>query len=198
MSKGTLFVVAGPSGAGKGTVLGQVFATTDNLFYSVSVTTRQPRDGERHGIDYLFYSDRAVLDMIEKNQFLEYAEYVGNIYGTPADAVDAQLEEGKDVVLEIEIVGALQVKQKRPEAVMIFLAPPGFDELERRLRGRGTDTEDVIFRRLAKAREEHRKIREFDYIVINDNISEAADELRAIIIASRCKAGKRLNTLSGY
>lgn len=193
MNRGTLFVVTGPSGAGKGTVLSRVFATTDRLFYSISVTTRQPREGERHGVDYYFFTQDQVRELIRQDLLLEYAEYVDNIYGTPVGPVEDMLAAGRDVILEIEVRGALQVKERRPDAVMVFITPPGFEELERRLRGRGTDSEEKIGQRLEKAREEYRKIAAFDFVVMNDNIEDAADELRSIIIAQRCRTGKRLD-----
>lgn len=194
-SKGILFVITGPSGVGKGTVLSQVFATTDNLFYSLSVTTRPPRHGEKHGVNYLFYEYNQVKTMIENDELLEYAEYVDNIYGTPAGPVEHNLAQGKDVVLEIEVLGALMIKRRCPDAVLVFIAPPGFDELEQRLRSRGSDNESAICKRLEKAREEYRKIDEFNYVVVNDNVSDAADKVRAIIMASRCLTLRRTDGL---
>ena len=190
--RGTLFVVTGPSGVGKGTVLAQVFATTDRLYYSISVTTRRPRDGERHGVNYLFCERDALENMIRENALLEHAEYVGNIYGTPIAPVELKLEAGIDVILELEVQGALSVKAKRHDAVLIFLAPPNFEELERRLKRRGTDSEQAIEGRMKRARQEYEKIGEFDYIVTNDNVIDAADEMRCIIKACRCLTKKRI------
>ena len=195
MSRGALFVVTGPSGAGKGTVLGKVMSTLDALHYSVSLTTRPPREGEEHGVHYHFCSRDEALGMIDQGHMLEHAEYVGDIYGTPAEPVEAALNAGLDVILEIEVQGALQIKAKRPDAVLVFIAPPSFEELERRLRGRGTDGDEKIAGRLNRAREEQKKVTEFHYIVLNDDADVAADELRAIILARRCKLDRRAGML---
>ena len=152
MSKGNLFIVTGPSGAGKGTVLGRVMPSMEDLHYSVSATTRAPREGEEDGVNYYFLRKEQFLEMIGQGAFLEHAEYVGNYYGTPAGPVDECLNKGMDVVLEIEVQGALIVKQKRPEAKLVFIIPPSFSDLELRLRSRGTETEETIAKRLEKAR----------------------------------------------
>ena len=196
MSKGSLIVVTGPSGAGKGTVLKRVLPHMDKLYYSVSLTTRRPRPGERDGIDYHFCSEAQAREMIANGQMLEYAEYVGNIYGTPAGPVDAQLSQGVDVVLEIEVQGALQVSARRPDAPLIFITTSSFTELERRLRGRGTESEEKVARRLATAREEYRQIDAFQFIVLNDQADTAAAELMAIIQAERCRTVRRREYLS--
>ena len=193
MSKGNLFIVTGPSGAGKGTVLGRVMPSMEDLHYSVSATTRAPREGEEDGVNYYFLRKEQFLEMIGQGAFLEHAEYVGNYYGTPAGPVDECLNKGMDVVLEIEVQGALIVKQKRPEAKLVFIIPPSFSDLELRLRSRGT--EETIAKRLEKAREEYQMADQYDYIVLNDKVEKAADELRAIILASRCAVGRRINLL---
>ena len=195
MSKGNLFIVTGPSGAGKGTVLGRVMPSMEDLHYSVSATTRAPREGEEDGVNYYFLRKEQFLEMIGQGAFLEHAEYVGNYYGTPAGPVDECLNKGMDVVLEIEVQGALIVKQKRPEAKLVFIIPPSFSDLELRLRSRGTETEETIAKRLEKAREEYQMADQYDYIVLNDEVEKAADELRAIILASRCAVGRRINLL---
>ena len=195
MSKGNLFIVTGPSGAGKGTVLGRVMPSMEDLHYSVSATTRAPREGEEDGVNYYFLRKEQFLEMIGQGAFLEHAEYVGNYYGTPAGPVDECLNKGMDVVLEIEVQGALIVQQKRPEAKLVFIIPPSFSDLELRLRSRGTETEETIAKRLEKAREEYQMADQYDYIVLNDKVEKAADELRAIILASRCAVGRRINLL---
>ena len=195
MSKGNLFIVTGPSGAGKGTVLGRVMPSMEDLHYSVSATTRAPREGEEDGVNYYFLRKEQFLEMIGQGAFLEHAEYVGNYYGTPAGPVDECLNKGMDVVLEIEVQGALIVKQKRPEAKLVFIILPSFSDLELRLRSRGTETEETIAKRLEKAREEYQMADQYDYIVLNDKVEKAADELRAIILASRCAVGRRINLL---
>ena len=152
--RGTLFVITGPSGAGKGTVLKKVMAATDHLYFSISATTRAPRPGEIHGVHYHFITRESFAQLIREERLLEHAEYVGNFYGTPLDPVLEHLAQGDDVILEIEIQGAKQVKARYPEAALVFIAPPSFDELERRLRGRGTETEETILRRMDTARRE--------------------------------------------
>lgn len=184
--KGTLFVITGPSGAGKGTVLKQVIQSLDGLYFSVSATTRKPREGEVDGVHYHFLTKERFEELIEKDRFLEYAQYAGNYYGTPLDPVEEHLEQGHDVILEIELQGALQVKKRLPKAVLVFIAPPSFEELENRLRGRGTETEEVICKRLAIARQECANMDEFRFIVVNDKVEDAADRLRAIILSCRC------------
>ena len=184
--KGTLFVITGPSGAGKGTVLKEVFSALDGLYFSVSGTTRAPREGEVDGVHYHFMTRERFEELIANDRFLEYAQYNGNYYGTPLDPVEEHLEQGHDVILEIEVQGALQVKKRLPKAVTVFIAPPSFEELERRLRGRGTETEEVIQNRLAIARQECANMDEFRFIVVNDEVDAAADRLRAIMLSCRC------------
>ena len=185
-NKGTLFVITGPSGAGKGTVLKQVIRSLDNVYFSVSATTRAPREGEQDGVHYHFLTRERFEQLIENDRFLEYARYAENYYGTPLDPVEEHLAQGHDVILEIELQGALQVKKRLPKAVLVFIAPPSFEELESRLRGRGTEQEEVILKRLAIAREECAHMDEFRYIVVNDMVEEAADRLRAVMLSHRC------------
>lgn len=185
-NKGTLFVITGPSGAGKGTVLKQVIQSLDQLYFSVSATTRAPREGEVDGVHYHFLTRERFEQLIEADRFLEYARYAENYYGTPLDPVEEHLAQGHDVILEIELQGALQVKKRLPQAVLVFIAPPSFEELENRLRGRGTEQEEVILKRLAIAREECAHMDEFRYIVVNDEVDSAADRLRAVMLSHRC------------
>lgn len=186
--KGILFVMTGASGVGKDTIRQKALPEIDNLFYSISATTRERRPGEVHGKQYYFYDKASFEQLIAENGLLEYAEYVGDYYGTPAQPVYEALARGQDVLLELELVGARQVKARLPEAVMIFIAPPTLIELERRLRGRGTDSEEKIQKRLARAREEIRAVREFDYVVVNDLLAEAAEVFKSIIRAERARA----------
>ena len=183
---GKLFVISGASGVGKGSLLKGVMARRPDLSFSVSATTRKPREGEVDGVHYHFLTKERFEELIEKDRFLEYARYAENYYGTPLDPVEEHLEQGHDVILEIELQGALQVKKRLPKAVLVFIAPPSFEELENRLRGRGTETEEVIRKRLAIARQECANMDEFRFIVVNDEVEDAADRLRAIILSCRC------------
>ena len=181
---GLLIVLSGPSGVGKGTVRKALFESEGHNFtYSISMTTRAPREGEVDGEDYYFVTREEFEKRIKEGKFLEYAEFVGNYYGTPMDKVEENIAAGKEVVLEIEVEGAKQVKQKKNDAVFIFIAPPSFNALQDRLRRRGTEAQEVINERLAKARRELRLMNDYDYIVINDEVNNAADRIRAIIRA---------------
>jgi len=185
MSKGTLYIFTGPSGAGKGTLISRLRELDERLYYSVSATTRAPRPGEQNGMQYLFLTKEEFERKIRENAFLEYAGYVENYYGTLEAPVNEKLDEGFDVILEIEVQGALQVHEKRPDAVMVFIAPPSFEALEARLRGRGTEDEQKIMKRLETARNELAHKNEFDYVVINDRVNRAADELLKILSLRR-------------
>jgi len=196
MSRGKLFIVSGPSGVGKSTVLRALFAQNTNLYFSVSATTREPRLGEEDGVHYHFLTMDTFREWIAKDEFLEYAEFVGNAYGTPRKYVDEALDAGKDVILDIEVQGAEQVCAKRPETVTVFIAPPSWDELERRLTARGTDTAEKIQKRLQRAKEEVLKAHHYDYFVINDTVENAVQELRAIMIAEHCRPGEKLTYLT--
>lgn len=183
--KGILIVVSGFSGAGKGTLMKKLLGTYDEYALSISMTTRSPREGERDGIEY-FFTDREHFEKtIGENGLIEYAEYCGNYYGTPRKYVEEQLEAGKNVILEIEIQGALKVKEKFPEALLLFVTPPNAAELERRLKGRGTETEEVIARRLARAYEESEGIEAYDYIVVNDDLDTCVREIHCLVDAAR-------------
>lgn len=180
--RGLLIVFSGPSGVGKGTVRQEIFSTPDHKFqYSVSMTTRPQRPGEVDGIDYFFRSREEFEELIKQGQMLEYAEYVGNYYGTPLSYVNETLDKGIDVFLEIEVQGALQVKQRVPDGVFIFLTPPDLEELQDRLQGRGTDSPEVIAQRIARAKEEIALMREYDYAVVNDQVKLAAERVKRII-----------------
>ena len=192
--KGLLIVISGPSGVGKGTVRKALFEREGHdLVYSVSMTTRKPRDGEVDGADYYFVSQEEFERQIENDNLLEYAKFVGNYYGTPFDKVEEQLEKGNEVVLEIEVQGAIQVKAKKPDAVFIFIAPPSYEALEQRLRRRGTESEEIIKERLDKAHREIEQAPAYDYIVINDDVDNAADRIMAIIRAEHAKCERSLH-----
>ena len=188
MSKGVLTVVSGFSGAGKGTVMKRLIQKYDDYALSISVTTRNPREGERDGIEYFFKTKEEVESMIENDEFLEYARYVDNYYGTPRFYVEEMLAKGKNVILEIEIQGAMQIKAKNPEAVLVFVTPPSFEELRNRLVGRGTETADVIESRLRRASEEAEGMLSYDYILVNDQVEDCVDRLHQIILSERAKA----------
>lgn len=185
--KGKLLVISGPSGAGKSTVVFKAIEGRSDVCFSTSVTTRSPRPGEVDGREYFFIDFKRFHEMVKNDELLEHAEYVTNCYGTPRAYVEQRLNEGLNVVLDIEILGARQVKKKMPGAVLIFIAPPSLVELERRLRGRGTDTEEAILGRLTRARQEYREANFYDYLIINDDVEKAAKQLSAIIEAEHCR-----------
>ena len=198
MSKGVFTVVSGFSGAGKGTVMKRLLEKYENYALSISVTTRKPREGERDGIEYFFRTREEVEAMIQEDQLLEHAEYVGNYYGTPRFYVEDMLSQGKNVILEIEIQGAMKIKEKIPEAVLVFVTPPTIEELRSRLTGRGTETADVIASRLRRAAEESEGMDNYDYILINDQVEDCVDQLHQIILSERCRAQRNeelINTI---
>ncbi|MFR8125651.1 MAG: guanylate kinase [Acutalibacter sp.] len=195
MDKGLLLVISAPSGGGKGTILQELFAQDENLRLSVSATTRGPRPGEEHGKQYYFLSREEFEGLIQEGKMLEHAEYVGNYYGTPRQPVEDWMDQGHDVVLEIEVKGGAQVKQLMPECVSIFILPPSMKVLEKRLRGRGTEDEETIQKRLAKAREEIPHAKDYDYIVYNDALEDAVSDLRAIIKAEKLKFSRNTNSI---
>lgn len=197
MNRGKTFIVSGPSGVGKSTVLKALLERRENVFFSVSATTREARSGETDGVHYHFLNVDTFRKWIAQGEFLEYAEYVGNFYGTPKRYVDEAMDQGRDVILDIEIQGAIQVKGKRPETVSIFIAPPSWAELERRLTERGTDSPDKIQKRLLRAKVEFQTAHTYDYFVINDNVENAVRELDAIMTAEHCKPKERMEIING-
>ncbi|WP_085524029.1 guanylate kinase [Tuberibacillus sp. Marseille-P3662] len=188
--RGLLMVLSGPSGVGKGTVNRALKKRSTTIQYSISVTTRPPREGEQNGVDYFFKTKEQFEDMIRHNQLLEWAEYVGNYYGTPLDYVEKTLNDGKDVLLEIEVQGAMQVKNNFPSGVFIFLAPPSLDALRRRITERGTETGHLIDTRLQTAREELDMMQHYDYVVENDEVELACDRIEAIVTAEHCNRSR--------
>ena len=194
--QGLLIVLSGPSGVGKATVRRALFEMDDHNFtYSISMTTRKPREGEVDGVDYYFVSEEEFESRIKQGRFLEFARFVGNYYGTPMDEVEKMIANGDEVVLEIEVEGAMQVKAKMPDAVLIFIAPPTFNALKTRLLRRGTEPEEIIMERLSKAHRELTLAAGYDYIVINDDVENAADRIKAIIRAEHARCRR---SLKGY
>jgi guanylate kinase len=188
MSKGLLIIISGPSGAGKGTVCKELMSLQlPELEVSVSATTRKPRPGEIEGISYFFKEKEEFLQMINQNEFIEYAQVYDNFYGTPRSYVQNKLENGKDVILEIDIQGAMQVKKNNPEGVFVFIMPPSFEELKHRIISRGTESQNDILKRLHEAYREVCSSRNYDYIVTNDDVHLAAEKVRSIITAEKCK-----------
>lgn len=194
--RGKLIVISGPSGAGKSTVVFKALEGREDTCFSVSVTTRKPRPNEVNGKDYFFVDLDQFRDMVANDELLEHAEYVANSYGTPKAYVEKKLDEGMNVLLDIEVQGARQIKDKMPDAVMVFIIPPSMAELEKRLRGRGTDSDRKIEARLIRAREEYAAADFYDYVIINDDAEKAAEEFSAVITAEYCKFDLRKNYLS--
>ncbi|OPZ84912.1 MAG: Guanylate kinase [bacterium ADurb.Bin429] len=188
---GTLFVLSGPSGVGKNTVLRRAAERVRNLQISVSATTRKPRRGERHGVSYIYVSPETFAEMRDAGDFLEYAEVHDASYGTPAAPVREWLDAGQDVVLEIDVQGAMQVREHYPDLILVFLAPPSWEELATRLRRRDTETEEKIARRLANARQEMARIGEYHYLIINDQLADAVERFCAIVTAERCRPARQ-------
>lgn len=189
--QGTLVVVSGFAGTGKGTVMKELLGRYDSYALSISATTRNPRPGEVDGREYFFKTKEEFEQMIERNEFVEHACYVGNYYGTPKKYVQEQLAAGKDVILEIEIQGALNIKSQFPDALLLFIAPPSADVLKERLVGRGTETEEVIEQRLARAVEESKGIENYDYLVVNDDLDECVENVHQMIQSAGWKMSRR-------
>ena len=190
---GILVVVSGFSGAGKGTLMKELLSRYDNYSLSISATTRSPREGEQHGREYFFVSREHFQQMISDNQLIEYAQYVNHYYGTPKDYVQQQLEKGKDVILEIEIQGALKVKKRFPDALLLFVTPPSAQELKRRLVGRGTETLEVINARLHRAAEEASGMEAYDYLLVNDEIDRCVRQMHSLIQLQHLRTGYHLD-----
>ncbi len=197
MRKGNLIVFSGPSGCGKGTVLGHFFEKHPDykLKFSVSVTTRQPREGEQDGVNYYFIDQTTFDNMVSNDGLLEWASFCGNSYGTPKEEVLKTLDTGCDVILEIEVQGALKVMEKMPDAVSVFIIPPSFEELEKRLVGRQTEDEETIKKRLNTAKSEIKNIEKYKYVLINDDAKECAERLYSILTAEHLKTNKNINYL---
>ena len=191
--QGILVVISGFSGAGKGTLLKAMMEKYHNYALSISATTRSPREGEQNGKEYFFVNRESFEKMIEEGQLIEYAQYVNNYYGTPRQYVFQQMADGKDVILEIEIQGALKIKEQFPEALLLFVMPPNADELKRRLVGRGTETTEVIEARLHRAQEEASGIDSYDYILINDNLEQCVEDMHQLIQAQHNRVSNNLD-----
>lgn len=194
-NRGILIVLSGPSGAGKDTVLKKLVKKDQNIKLSVSVTTRTPRTNEKHGDDYYFISKAEFIQLLSKNQVLEYAEYCGNYYGTPLYQVEEWLERGRDVILEIEVIGGAQIRKKCPEAITVFVLPPSVKELKNRLTYRATETIDAINTRMEEAKKEIKSAKDYDYIVINDSIDNCVDNIYNIIKSEKMKSFRNNNII---
>lgn len=188
--KGLLIVISSPSGCGKGTVIRSLLKKNNNLWVSISCTSREKREKEVDGVDYYFLTREEFENKIKNNEMLEYAEYINNYYGTPKDKVNEQLEKGLDVILEIEIQGALKIKEMYPETIFIFILPPNMEELKKRLSNRNTETQDKIDKRFKKAYTEINELSKYNYVVVNDEIETASDKINAIITSERCRVDR--------
>lgn len=194
-NKGILAVVSGFSGAGKGTLMKALLQKYDNYALSISATTRSPREGEADGREYFFLTEEAFEEKIRKNELIEYARYVNHYYGTPRDYVEQKMAEGKDVILEIEIQGALKVKEQYPDAILLFVMPPNALTLKSRLTGRGTETEEVIDARLKRAADEAEGIEAYDYILINDDLDACVEQMHCLIQGQHCRVSQNLELI---
>lgn len=199
MDKGSLIVISGPAGSGKGTIV-RLLIQDDSYRVSISTTSRKPRGDDIPGVTYNFVTQEQFLDMIAKGELAEFAEYVGNFYGTPVKSIETLLASGKNVILEIETQGALQIKSRFPEAILIWLSPPDYETLEARLRGRGTNTDDDIAKRLTAAKREMQFLPYYDYIVINEKglAEEAADKIRNIVSVNKLSVGSKKNFINEF
>lgn len=197
MNKGTLFIISAPSGTGKGTIVARILAADPSIHFSVSATTRAPREGETDGVNYYFITRDEFLNLIETGGMLEHAEFCDNFYGTPKKPVLDKLAEGHDVILEIETVGAAKVMAAYPEAVGIFILPPSLAELKRRLETRGTDSEEVIAKRVAEAKAEIEKSRNYDYVIVNDDLDKAVEDMKNVMSAAKKMTKLNQETIEG-
>lgn len=193
---GLLIVFSGPSGSGKDTLLKALCGKSRKISLSISATTRAPREGEVDGTDYYFITQQNFEQKIAENDMLEYAEYCGNYYGTPRTPIENWMRQGKDVILEIEVQGGAQVRKKCPDAVSIFILPPSIEELENRLRRRGTESEEAIQKRLAAARQEIGSAEQYDYVVVNDKLETAVRDIRRIIKSEKMKSKRNINLIN--
>lgn len=193
--KGILIVVSGFSGAGKGTLMKELITQYGNYALSVSATTRKPRNGEEHGKEYFFVTKEEFQDMIAGDKLIEYAQYVDNFYGTPKEYVEEQMNQGKDVILEIEIQGALKVKEKFPDSLLLFIVPPNAKELEKRLTGRGTEDKEIIKCRLKRAMEEAEGVEAYDYVIVNDDLKECSNQINQIIQNEHFRASRNMELI---
>lgn len=189
-SRGSLIVISGPSGAGKGTIIKEFLNIHENAWLSISCTSRAPRPGDKEGETYYFLSKEEFEEMISNNEFLEYAEYNGAYYGTPKKYIDDRLNSGIDVILEIEVQGALKVRELLPEAICIFILPPSMSELRRRLTYRGTETKDKVLSRFKRAYQEINEVKDYNYVVVNDTVENAVQKITSILIASKCSVDR--------
>ena len=196
MSKGGVFVVSGPSGSGKDTVLKGLFAENPDILFSISSITRAMRPGEKEGEKYNFISREHFEEMIKNDLLLEHNVFVGNYYGTPRIPVEKAVSEGMDIIIEVDVNGAAQIRKKLPEAVTVFIMPPSFEELKRRLVGRGTESEELIEKRLRSALDEIRRAEEYDYIIVNDDAAAASQSLMSVIKACRLKTERQKNIIN--
>lgn len=196
--RGILIIVSGFSGAGKGTVMKKLMSEYDNYALSISATTRSPRPGEQDGREYFFKTVAEFETMIENNQLIEYAKYVGNYYGTPKEYVEKMLDEGKDVILEIEMQGTMKVKEMMPETVLVFITPPTAEELKKRLEGRGTEDSETIKARLKRASEEVVYMDKYDYLLINDKLDECVENLHKIVQMEHSKVSRNINKINFF
>ncbi len=193
--KGLLVVVSGPSGTGKGTVCKKLLSQRDNVRYSVSATTRKPREGEIEGQSYFFVSESNFLDMIKNDALIEWDKYCDNYYGTPKSYVDSCMEKGVDIILEITVEGALEIKQKYPDSVLIFILPPSFDELRRRIESRATECSEVIEKRMQKAVSEIKYVSKYDYLILNDSVEQAVLNIEKVLDSERLKPSRNVEMI---